>query len=147
MKIFSRGGLPPPPGSRFADTASTRRYAVRAQTARTKKSPRRPPTRKSRRADFLREKIGVPTSRAKKKIAFLTIFYGETVFCVFCLVFEELGFLGRHWQILHEISLRAIQFSSKSELSSGVFGHVKVYLHILCINCINRIDCIEFTST
>ena len=45
---------------------------------------------------------------------------------MFYPVFEELGFFGRHWQILHEISLRAIQFSSKSELSLGMLGHVKV---------------------
>ena len=45
---------------------------------------------------------------------------------MFYPVFEELGFFG-HWQILHEISLRAIYFSSKLELSSGILGRVKVY--------------------
>ena len=80
----------------------------RRTDARTKKSPCRPRVRKTRRADFPREKIGVPTPLREKKSRFCLMFRRKTVFCDFCPVFEELGFFGRYWQIVHEISLRAI---------------------------------------
>ena len=85
-----------------------------------------------RRADLPRENIAALTSRAKKSPprlparktnhVFIDLFLRETVFCVFCPVFEELGFFGLQNRILHEISLRFHQISSKSELSLGSTG-------------------------
>ena len=123
------GGPPPPPGPPprkplrgYAVDSAVRLYVL---------------GRKNRRADLACEKLAAPTSRAKKsarrlpyakkKSHVFLIFYWKTVLCVFRPFFEELGLFGRHWQILHEISLRAISFSSKSELSSGISGCVKVY--------------------
>ena len=100
-ETYPGGGAPVPPGPPYPATSRTwrRLSGMHVDSA----------SRKTRRADPHAKKSPhrLPARKKKKNPSFPICAF-KLVFCMFYPVFEELGFFGRHGQIVHEISLRAI---------------------------------------